>query len=280
MDRGFYSKENISALYEEHRKFLVSAKISLSFIQKELDGIYDTFRSYEHYIPDCELYAHTVQTVWEYAQKRPYKGDTVAKKKRIYLHYYFNIEKAAEDEKAFDKRLIERQDELLQNNPLKKHQAFYERYFIVKKTPKRGISVEIKGDAVAKAKRYFGFFVLLSNETMSAARALEIYRNKDVVEKAFGNLKERLNMRRLLVSSEQSLEGKLFVAFIALIYLSHIKKQMQVNKLYKKYTLQSLLDKLDVIECFEYPGKRLRVGEVLEKQKEIYEALGVEAPSL
>jgi len=229
MDRGFYSKENISALYETHRKFIVSAKMSLGFIQKELDAHYEGFRSYEYYIPDYELYAHTIQTNWEYTHKRPYKGDTVNKKKRIYLHYYYNIEKAADEEKAFDKRLIERRDELLQGKPVKAHQAFYEKYFIVNKTPKRGISVEVKADAVAKAKRYFGFFVLLSNETMSAAKALEIYRNKDVVEKAFGNLKERLNMRRLLVSSEQSLDGKLFVAFIALIYLSYIKKQMQTN---------------------------------------------------
>jgi hypothetical protein len=54
---------------------------------------------------------------------------------------------------------------------------------------------------------------------------------------------------------------------------------MQAKKLYKHYTLGSLLDTLDVIECFEYPGKKLRVGELLEKQKEIYAALGIEAPS-
>jgi hypothetical protein len=54
---------------------------------------------------------------------------------------------------------------------------------------------------------------------------------------------------------------------------------MQEHNLYKKYTLQTLLDELDVIECFEYPGKKLQVGEVLQKQKEIYEALGVVAPS-
>ena len=279
MDRGFYSKENISALYASHRKFIVSSKMSLAFVQKELEGIYDTFRSYEHYIPEYELYAHTVQSVWTYRQYRPYKKDYILRKKRIYLHYYFNIEKAAEDEKAFDKRLIERREELIDEKPLKAHSAFYEKYFIVTRTPKRGIRVEIKTEAVAKTKRYFGFFVLLGNETMDAKRALEIYRNKDVVEKAFGNLKERLNMRRLLVSSEQSLDGKLFVAFIALIYLSYIKKRMQVKKLYKKYTLQSLLDKLDVIECFGYSGKKIRVGEVLEKQKEIYEAMGVEVPS-
>jgi transposase len=136
------------------------------------------------------------------------------------------------------------------------------------------------GWAVAKTKRYYGFFTLVSNEKMDAISALEIYRNKDVVEKAFGNLKERLNMRRLLVSSEQSLEGKLFVEFVALIFLSYVKKQMQINGLFKQYTLQGLLDKLDVIECFEHPGHKLRVGEVLQKQKKIYESLGVPPPSL
>ncbi|MBS4006958.1 MAG: transposase, partial [Clostridium sp.] len=87
------------------------------------------------------------------------------------------------------------------------------------------------------------------------------------------------NLRRTLVSSEQSLEGKLFVEFVALIYLSYIKKQMQVSDLFKKYTIQGVLDKLDVIECFESPGQQLRVGELLEKQKEIYHALGVEPPA-
>jgi transposase len=114
---------------------------------------------------------------------------------------------------------------------------------------------------------------------MDAVTALELYRNKDVVEKAFGNLKERLNMRRALVSSEQSLEGKLFVQFVALIYLSYIKKQIQVKGLLKDYTLPDLLDKLDVIECFEQPGKSLRVGEMQEKQKQLYQDMGVNPPS-
>ncbi len=86
--------------------------------------------------------------------------------------------------------------------------------------------------------------------------ALEIYRGKDVIEKAFGNLKERLNMRRSSVSSEENLEGKLFVQFMALIYLSYINKAMSEQKLFKNYTLYELLDDLDVIEHFEQPGRR------------------------
>ena len=52
--------------------------------------------------------------------------------------------------------------------------------------------------------------------------------------------------------------------------LSYIKKQMQVHDVFKTYTLQGVLDKLDVIECFKNPGQKLRVGEVLEKQKALY----------
>lgn len=278
MDRGFYSEANINALYQNHLKFLLSAKMSLAFVRSSLENIYDNFRSFEHYDPNYELYTRTISTNWEYQQSRPYKGDTLKGKRRIYIHYYFNIERAAEDEKAFDRRLIQWRDELLQDKRVDAHESFYGKYFTVARTPKRGVKVEVKEDAVAKAKRYYGYFALITNQKMSAIEALQIYRNKDVVEKAFGNLKERLNMRRMLVSSEQSLDGKLFVAFVALILLSYIKKQMQQNSLYKTYTLGTLLDQLDVIECFEAPGKKLRVGEMLKKQRAIYEAMGVRSP--
>jgi len=108
---------------------------------------------------------------------------------------------------------------------------------------------------------------------------LEIYRQKDLVEKAFDNLKERLNLRRLAVSSEQSLDGKLFVQFVALIYLSYITGKMQKTNLFKDYTLQEVLDELDIIECFAIPGQRLQVGEMTNRQAELYGKFAVEPPA-
>ena len=279
MDRGFYSEDNINALFMDHLKFLISVKISLALIRKELDAIYDGFRAFEHYSEKYELYCHTVQAEWQYIQHRPYKGDTITEPRRIYLHYYYNIDKAADDEKAFDRKLMALRHELESGKKIPEHENLYKKYFETKTTPKQGTKVTVKEEAVMKAKRYFGFFALMTNETMNAITALEIYRNKDLVEKAFGNLKERLNMRRTLVSSEQSLDGKLFVEFVALIYLSYIKKQMQDKDLFKSYTLQGALDKLDIIECFEAPGRRLRIGELLEKQKDLYKSLGVTPPT-
>ena len=275
MDRGFYSEANINALFKEHLKFIVSVSVSLSVVRKELDKLFDSLPTYSYYSEQYELYSGTVLADWSYTQVRRYKGDTVSEKRRIYIHLYYNIDRATEERKNFDRKLIKYKEEVVHNRRVPEHESFYAKYFKIKETPKRGIQVEVKQDAVTKATRYYGYFALMSNEKMDSISALELYRNKDVVEKAFGNLKERLNMRRMLVSSEKNLDGKLFVAFVALIILSYIKTKMQQNQLFKSYTIQSMLDKLDVIECFETIGHDLQVGEVMEKQKRLYEAMDI-----
>lgn len=167
------------------------------------------------------------------------------------------------------------ESELISGKRNPEHEKQYAKYFEINTTPIRGIKVTPKQEIINKAEKDYGFFVLISNEIKDPILALETYRNKDLVEKAFGNLKERLNLRRTAVSSESSLEGKLFVQFVALIYLSYIKKKMSEKGLYQSYTMQELLDELDVIEVFENPGNALRVGEVTKKQEELYKALGV-----
>ena len=114
---------------------------------------------------------------------------------------------------------------------------------------------------------------------MDAFTALHLYRMKDIVEKAFSNIKERLNLRRLLVKSEKNLDGKIFTEFVALILISHLDHKMKEANLYKTYSMQQLLDRLDVLECFEDEGRKLRIGELLNKQADIYEALGVALPT-
>jgi len=279
MDRGFYSEANINALLKERLKFIVAAQTKLFFVRSEIDRIYDTIRSYDNLDEQYGLYGSTILTAWDYQLERPYKKDVISEKRRIYLHVYFNIDKYADEETRFDRKLLSMRKELQCGKRVPEHEGFYKKYFEIKETPVRGIQVTVKEDVVRKNKRYFGFFTLLSNEKMDAMTALQLYRNKDLIEKSFGNIKDRLNLRRMLVSTERSLDGKLFVSFVALIYVSYIKKCMQNSGLFKDYTIQSLLDKLDIIECFENPGHELRVGEVLSKQRLIYEALKITPPA-
>ena len=68
--------------------------------------------------------------------------------------------------------------------------------------------------------------------------------------------------------------------FIELIYLSYVKKMMNDKNLFKNYTMQEVMDELDMIECFEQQGRSLRVGEVTKKQKTLYTDLDIEPPAL
>lgn len=279
MDRGFYSEANINGLYKDHVKFLVGAKLSLSFIKKNLDRVYDDIRMFNNYDEILSTYGYTVTADWDYTQDRPYKGDTIKDKRRIYIHYYYSIERGADEEQAFDKKIATLHRELLSGNTVEAHATAYSKYFVVKETPRRGRQVTFKDDVIKAARRNIGYFALITNEKMDAFTALHLYRMKDVVEKAFGNLKDRLNMRRLLAKSEKNLDGKIFNEFIALILISHLDHKMKEANLYKMYTMQQLLDTLDVIECFEDKSHTLRLGELLNKQVAIYEALGVAPPT-
>lgn len=279
LDRGFFSAANINGLYRHRMKFLIAAKLFLKLVKTHLDTVRDAMRSWTHYSRDCRLYAYCLPVTWNYVRDRPYKGDTVEAKRRMYLHLFYSPDRALEDEKAFNNRLAELQEELEGGRRHPDHERQYAKYFDVKTTPVRGTKVTAKEEALAEAKRNYGYFALLSNEIKDPIEALEIYRNKDLVEKAFENLKERLNMRRMAVSSEQSLDGKLFVQFVALVYLSYITRRMQENNLFKNHTMQEVLDEFDIIECFEVPGQRLQVGEITKRQEELYTKLGVTPPA-
>ena len=279
MDRGFYSEANINELYQNHLKFLIATKVSLTFVKAELDKVRDSIGTWTNYSQKYDLYACSSKIDWACSQERPYKCDTLKGKRRMYLHLYFNSEKAMVDEKSLNILLGTLQGELESGKKIPDHEKQYAKYFDSKSTPIRGTKVTLRQEAVVEAKKNYGYFALLSNEIKEPVEALEIYRSKDLVEKAFGNLKERLNFSRTAVSSDQSLDGKLFVEFIALIYLSYLKKKMQDKNLFKRYTMQELLDEFDIIECFEYQDRELRVGEVTKRQIELYEAMDITSPT-
>ena len=280
LDRGFYSKENIDGLYKNHQKFVIGVKLSLRYVKDALTAERANLKQWPNLQRQFSAYGICRRIDWEYEQERPYKGDTLKEKRRAYLLLYYSPEKAARDEVEANDYLTSLYHDLMEKD-LKDYRAKdYDRYFQVTETPKRGRKVTPKAEMMSERACGYGYFALLSNEIKDPYEALSLYRSKDIVEKAFGDLKERLNFRRMQVSSELSLNGKLFVEFLALIYLSYVKKAMLDAKLFDKWTMQGLLDDLDTIEMFEAPGHGRVLGEVTDKQEKTYRAMGFDPPSL
>ncbi|MFB0959417.1 MAG: transposase [Clostridiaceae bacterium] len=199
--------------------------------------------------------------------------------RRIYVHYYFNDQHATDDKIRMNKLLDQLEEELASGKRVPEHQKIYDKYFHTVTTPVRGTKTEANQEAIDAALKDCGCFVLMSNGIKEPMEALHVYQAKDLIEKAFGDLKERLSMRRESVASEKNLEGKLFVQFIALIFMSYIKRAMDQGGLFKNRTMQELLDELDVVERFDHPSRKPQIGEITEKQKALYVAMAVECPT-
>lgn len=279
LDRGFYSQENVNALYQQHYKFLLATKISSKLVKPHLESVYDTMVTRSNYSVAHALYSQSFTTEWDYSYTKPRSGEVVKEKRRIYLHIYYNDQRATDEKMRFNKQLDQLEEELLINKRNPKHEKLYSRYFTTYETPVRGIQIEANEENIRDKEKNFGYFTLISNSIKESIEAIDVYRSKDLIEKAYDDLKNRLSMRRTSVSSEESLDGKLFVQFVALIYVSYIKQKMDTTGLFKKYTLQGVLDELDIIERFTQPGKSSMVGEVTKKQMELYMLLGVEGIS-
>ena len=277
MDRGFYSKKNIDQLFQYHHKFIVAASTRLSFVKKRIDELGEKIRDYEKHDPVYGLGVSSTTIEWDYAQERPYKKDILTDKRRMYLHLYYNVQKAADDELALNDKIDKLKEELVSGNTVDSHEKMYQRYFTIRKT-RGGQTIKVNEEAIREEKLDHGYFSLISNEIKDPIIALCLYRSKDVVEKAFCNIKERLNCRRFLTSSEASLNGKLFVVFVGLIILSYIHTKMQKNGLYRTYTLEQVLLELDGIEGFIEPGRAPIIGEILERQRKLYNVFDVTPP--
>ena len=279
MDRGFYSEKNINDLMKHHHKFLIGVRSSLKIISSRLDSIRDDFVTRFNYNSGLQLYIRSFTAEWDYTEEKPRCGKIIEDKRRIYIHYYYNDQKATDDKARFNAMLDRLENNLILGTRDPADEKLYRKYFVINETPVRGVTYNFKEDTIREAEKNFGYFVLMSNGIKDPVEAIRIYRMKDLIEKSFGNLKERLSMRRMSVASEENFEGKLFVQFVALQLMSYIKRQMDRNGLFKDYTLQSLLDELDVIEYYQQPGKAHHLSEITSKQRTLYELMDVPIPT-
>ena len=281
MDRGFYSADNLNGMYQHRVKFLIAGKSSVDWIHDHINAVRDSIKHFSCYDEEQDIYQITTMTSWPYKEKDT-RGQLVnTSPRRIYVHVYYNGQRAEEEKQTFLKALANVKTCLLQGSSLSESQQIMaEKFFLCKTTPKRGLSIENQEEAIQEHMAHFGYFVLLSNEIKDPSLALSLYRNKDLIEKSFGDLKNRLNMRRALVSSSESLDGKLFVQFVALMLVSCIHQVMKKHHLYKHYSMAKLLDDLDLIERFDYPGTPIHCSEITKKQQYIYECFGVTPPNM
>jgi len=180
----------------------------------------------------------------------------------------------------FNRELITYKEELESGKPKAENKEQYETFFIITTTPVQGMKISYNNDAVNQyIKRYAGFQAIFTTRFKDPDEALQVYRDKDIVEKCFDDLKNSLDMKRLRMHTIETVDGRLFVQFIALIFTSSLRRDMRQSKLIEKYTVRELLLEMDPLTKIRYAGKYGQIlTEITKPQREILELLNIELP--
>jgi len=266
LDRGFYSEKNVDALFHKRYHFALAVPTGRLWVRNIIDIYYDQVASPEKYKQVGENEALFMTSHLHRWGER-----------RCYLHLYYNATRAAEDFDALTQKLIACKEELEKGELLEDHKELYERFFIMKKTPKRGLCVSFRDDEIQKyRKRYAGFFCILTNVKTDSAELLDIYRDKEVVESCFDDLKNGLDMKRLRTHSSRAMDSRLFIQFLALILISRIRK-VSKDSLHLRYkSAREILEAMESLVRITFTGRYgSSLSEVGPIQRKIIDAYAI-----
>ncbi len=114
-----------------------------------------------------------------------------------------------------------------------------------------GFTFERIVDSIEKAKKYNGLFVISTTEIgLSGEDILKIYREKDIIEKAFRTIKSEIDLRPFYLSSDESVMGYVFICALA----------YQVRSILR-FLLKKSNSKMSIEEAFEIL-ERLKVVKI------------------
>lgn len=210
LDRGYFSKGNISYMDECGYSFVIMVKGMKSFVKDligEVSGSFEKKRS--SYISEYNVYGTTIR-------KKFYLTD----RKDRYWHVYYSSTRASAEENLINTKIENMKKFLMRYvNQEKQFGTAYERYFLLHHDEESGAFVypEEKTQVIDEELNHCGYFVIVTSEKMTAKEAIELYKSRDASEKLFRGDKSYLGDKSLRVYSDESAAAKIFVEFIALI---------------------------------------------------------------
>ncbi len=279
LDRGYFSRENIRYMDKCGYDFVIMVKGMKSFVNEAILQVKDTFEKKRQYtIRRFKVNGTTLKTP-------VFSSD----EKDRYLHIYYSYERASAERAALEAKI----DRIAAY--LKKYEGqqvvidkSYEKYFSLEyyhegKEDQCFVCGIEKSSVIDAELELCGYFCIITSAEMSAKEALELYKSRDASEKLFKSDKSFLGNRSMRVYTEESLEGKMLIAFVALIIrnrmytkLKDAEEEMPEQPNYMN--VPAAIRELEKIEMIRQADGIYRLDHAVTKtQKTILKAFGIDA---
>jgi transposase len=307
MDRGFCSMENLTDMFKNSYTFLQAIKVNAQWIYGVIDGS-ESMR----FTPDSKMeigertyYASTSVCRWVRVKKtsgkdsgkeeiivyicnrgsgrekyvRDKEGIEIVAQYPCRVHVLYCQDLVGHQHDKFMDRLKVEHDRLVadENAPVQKEfekyiKAYREKYA-------RSRTVEYDTEMIARHKnKYAGHICFLTNDrTIETAReALTEYSTRDYIEKDFDEMKNNLDMKRIRVQTDARMRSRLFIQFIAEIFMREIRVCMRGSETCKKLTSKQIFSHIKTICKVKFKGRYKDVyPELSRQQRDILEVLNV-----
>ena len=280
LDRGFYSAKNINFMLQHHIGFYIPVPTTVQWQGKMIAEYRDAVEMPEYAIHISEdgreaLYGMTVLDKIE--------GH------RVWKHIYFDGARRTEHIASLFAALTVWENELKSGDTKEGHKWAYERYFTVKTTSKRGKQVKRNQEAINAYKTdQAGYWIILTNCEKDAAAALAVYRERSLVESQFDDMKNDLALYRLRTHEADTMRGRAFVQFLALVLTAQIRVVMnnawqnrrnvsKDDRLARHYSLAEMMMRLGTYRKTSFSDRYGIVVSVPTKaQRSIFLAFGID----
>jgi transposase len=267
MDKGFFSLKNINMMLDKQQQidFIIAVPFTCNFAKEAVENERKDIDTL------CKTIVNGKESFRAVIKERKWNNGH-----KVYTHVYYNARKAQGIREDLYIRVAALREKAMEHPEKCLDSSDHKKYLIIEKA--EGVyKVKVCEDAVDAELQAAGWMVVISNCIKDAKEAIKIYREKDVVEKGFLRLKTSLDVRRIRVHSENSMQNKVFIGFISLILLSAIHNVMIEKRLYSKMTMKKLIFALSKLKLQMVKGVRV-LFPVTKEQRSIYEAFGVQEP--
>ena len=279
LDRGYFSRENIRYMDHLGYDFVIMVKGMKPFVNDKIREVQGSFEEKRQYtIRRYQVNGTTVKT------KVFYSDD-----KERYLHIYYSYSKAASEREDLESKIDriaaylkkqEGQPVVIDKN--------YEKYFSLEyyhegKDDQCFVCGIEKASVIEEELKMCGYFCIITSAEMSAKEALDLYKSRDMSEKLFKADKSFLGNRSLRVYTGESLEGKMLIAFVALIIRNRMYTKLKnaEEELLEKPNYMNVpasIRELEKIEMIRQADGVYRLDHaVTATQKTILKAFGIDA---
>ena len=282
LDRGYFSKENIHFMDENEYGFIIMVKGMKKLVRELVLQKRGTFEDDRR--NSIRAYKVSGTTV-----KHKLYAD---EEKERYFHIYYSDSKKNTEREAFEER-IDRMSKKLKEcmgepiHPGGDYKKYFDLVFWHPGMPDEKFMSGIeRTDVINEEIRLCGYFVIVTSEKMTAEEALILYKSRDGSEKLFRGDKSYLGARSERVYSNESIDTKIFIEFVATIIRSKIytslKDEMDKQEKKSNYmTVPAALKELEKIEMLKGADNEYRLDyAVTATQKAILKAFGLTAANV